>query len=320
MKNVIKQILKTKKDALILIASHINTDPDAVCSSVALAVGLKNLGYTNVKVLLNESGAKFYEKLKTFVTSVETSTDTNLVADLFCVCDLNTLDRLGEFSETFTKANRKIVIDHHSNLQLICSASYSIPELSSTCELVFNILTKLNALDKTSASLIYVGMRADTLDFKVQITKNTLLIASKCLSFNFDANNIINRTELKITDKEFNIFTKAYNKTECENGLKIVVLEEAELLKNNIFVSDAKKKALTLYYSIEGIKVICVLVNCKNKIMGSFRSYSEMDVNELAESLGGGGHKKACGFVNTTLPLEKVISQVKTYYKKNMLL
>jgi len=316
MKQVIKQILETRKNAPILIASHINSDLDAIGSSMGLCAGLKKLGYTNVKVLLNESGKIIFDKTKSFISDIDYSCDKNLPCELFVALDLNSEDRLGEFSETFKNSNRSVLIDHHINPQIKTTATYSIPEYSSTCELVFNILNKLNALDKTSATMLYVGMRADTLDFKVMVTPSTLYAASKCLEFGFDANLVISKTELKNTDAEFNVFTKAYNKTKCEDGLKVVVLEEDDLVKNNISLSVAKKKAIDIYYSIEGIKLLCVIINTKLKRMGSFRSYCDLTVNTLAEELGGGGHAKACGFV-TEQPLNEVVDKVKTYYKKN---
>lgn len=315
MKQVIKQIKQTKKDASILIAGHKNSDPDSVFSCAALYMVLTKLGYTNVTLLLEDSAQKIFNKAD-FLPNIKTSNNTDLNADLFCALDLPTLSRLGIFAETYKRAKHTLAIDHHPGFNLKTDACYSISEYSSTCELIFNIAKKFKALNTSLATALYIGMRSDTVNFRACITPNTLSAAAECLKYGVSEQAVYDQ-ELRLTENEFNVFSGAYAKTKCTNGLKIVVINEDELISNNVPVEMAKVMAIELYHLIDGIKVLAVLIKHKNKITGSFRSYSSINLQKLAASLGGGGHEKACAFESTTLTEPEIIKTIKTYYKEN---
>ncbi len=316
MKKIIKLIKNTKKDSKILICSHINCDFDAFYSSCALAQGLKHLGFTNVTVLLNEASDLIYSKAKYLVKDLKFSDNENQTSDLFFVLDLNDEKRLGKYSKTFYNSKNTAIIDHHINLKLKCDATYSIPEYSSTSELVYNVLNKLKALDKFSATYLYLGIRSDTVNFKALCTPNTLIAASNCIKYGFDMCDVIDKVSLKTPENDFNFITKMYAKTKCENGLKNIVVNEDEMKKYNINKDALKEKIIAICQEIEGIKVLCVMLNIENKIYGSLRSYSEMNIEKLAKSLGGGGHDKASGFENT-LSIDENIKVIKQYYEDN---
>ena len=214
-------------------------------------MALTKLGFTNVTILFDAESKKLFDQA-TFLPQIKTSNQTDLVADLFCALDMPSLNRLGIFSETFKRAKRTLVIDHHPDFSLKANAVYSIPEYSSTCELIFNILNKLKLLDSPIATALYIGMRADTVNFRTLMTPNTMRAAAECLKYNIDE-QVIYDLELRVSDAQFNVFSSAYAKTKCENGLKIVVLNEEELVKNNIPISNAKSMAIEVYKLIDGI-------------------------------------------------------------------
>lgn len=48
---------------------------------------------------------------------------------------------------------------------------------------------------------------------------------------------------------------------------------------------------------LQGVDIACVLMQKGDEVKGSFRTRKEtVDLNALAQKLGGGGHKKASGF------------------------
>lgn len=140
--NDICEILKNTTNR-IYISGHKNPDLDSLCSSSALGLILNTLG-KNAKVLIDD---KNYEELLYFNCSnfIINKIDNNDEDYTFIAVDLNKKERLpNSVIDIYEKSNYKINIDHHigdtTNADYICS----IEDISSTCEIVYNIAKLCN--------------------------------------------------------------------------------------------------------------------------------------------------------------------------------
>ncbi len=87
-------------------------------------------------------------------------------ADLVCCLDFNALDRIEDLATPlrYSKA-KKVMIDHHLNPEKFCDITISRPDSSSTCELLFRVISAIGGTDRikrAGAECIYAGMCTDT--------------------------------------------------------------------------------------------------------------------------------------------------------------
>ena len=289
----------------IVIAGHINPDADSVGSSLALANLIFKTGKIS-KVIMKEYNSKL-KIIPGFDYVYEGDTKT-LAPDLFICVDCGDIDRLGELVELFKSTENTIVIDHHISNNYFGKYNYVKAQVSSTCELVYEIAEKFTGLDKDIASCIYAGMLSDTGGFRYKSTSPyTLEIASKLLTYEIPFTEIYGELMYKKSMAEINAFKYALNNVKIVEDMKLayttITLEER-------MVSDISTKDLDgvseLIMRIRGIEMsVFAYEKEKNQTKISLRS-KEKDVNKIALHFNGGGHKNASGCVCNESPDEAV--------------
>ena len=148
--NEFDSLLKKSKNTLII--PHKNPDGDALGSSLALNFFLIKKGYNSLVISPNEYPS-FLNWLPGQNEIVNFSLNQNKVislidkADLILTLDYNDLSRTGEMESLLTSTKIPIVmIDHHENPKSYASLTFSEPEISSTSEMVYNIISKFKKL------------------------------------------------------------------------------------------------------------------------------------------------------------------------------
>ena len=158
----------------IVLTTHHNPDGDAVGSVLGLYHALKSKGYPLQAVTPNGfpdflswmPGADQvirYSDQKTLAVSTIRNADT-----IICL-DFNSFKRTEEMGDILMNAKgKKILIDHHPSPENQFDMQFSFTEVSSTCELVFEILTSCFADDIVnvdSANCLFIGIMTDTGSF-----------------------------------------------------------------------------------------------------------------------------------------------------------
>lgn len=278
----------------IAIAGHVHPDGDCVGAALALYNYIKN---QNKKIDV------FLERLSSELlclpgVEIIKSKADDFEYDLFIMLDCGDVERIGVVSKLFKKAKKTVCIDHHITSKGVADKNYILPKLSSTCELLFEMMDS-DLIDKDVATCLYTGLIFDTGVFHhASTTRRTMEIAGILMEKGIDFPNIIDRT--------------FYNKTFKQNQILGRCLMESMLLWDGIgIVSYITKKELDFYLIghndlggiidqlrlTDGVKVaILVYENEPHKYKVSLRSTVEdIDVSKVAASFGGGGHKMAAG-------------------------
>lgn len=313
--NELKKIIEElSKEEIILLAGHKNTDYDSICSSLALTIFLNKIGYKAFMLLEENDIPKlnWYGKFDYVVSEFDINNKYN-----FLLLDSNRKSRLGIFEEYFDKANIKINIDHHEDNKNESDYIFVDKEISSTCEIIFNLLNLFkNKIDKDIATLLYAGIVCDTNCFYNRVTSNTMKTCSELLKYNIDSSYIIKSAYKNISMNETKILIDMLNNLKREIFYYIIMDRQNELY-SNVDYSVIFKKCASYIYDIIDIDVLGLfLKELDGSISGLFRSNCDIDVDELATSLGGGGHKKASGFENN-MDIEEILNISKEYIKKN---
>ena len=323
-----KRIISTKKK--IVIIPHRNPDGDALGSALALKHFLEAKKHkvnivspndypTFLKWLPGESDIiKFSKK-----PSIARDKINN--AELIFGLDFNSLSRIQDLSEIVKKTNvDKIMIDHHESPEFFANLNYSDPSMSSTCEMVYNIINASDSklLDKKIACCLYTGIMTDTGSFRYpSTTSKTHQVVSHLLSLGANSSEI----HQKIFDSSSMSRIKLLG-ISLSNLVKIPDLPVVyiTLSKQELVLCDFKKgdtEGFVNYgLSLKGVNFSCMMIENENegKIKMSFRSQGDFSVDNFARNyFNGGGHLNAAGGVSTE-SLDKTIIRFKNALKNHI--
>ncbi|MGP1612396.1 MAG: DHH family phosphoesterase [Catonella sp.] len=303
-------ILELVKDAeTIAVTGHNNPDGDCIGSTLAIYNYLTKMG-KKVDVYLEPIGKEFNELPGSEVIKNEPE-DT--VYDVFFMLDLGDVDRIGVVSELFSKAKKTVCIDHHITSKGVADENFIITSLSSTCELVFEMMD-LDLIDKDVAACLYTGIIHDTGVFHHGCTsKRTMQIAGELMDKGIDFGHII--------DHNF------YSKTYKQNQVLGRCLMESMILWDGVgVVSYLTRKEMDFYMIdsndaggiidqlrlTEGVKVAILIKEQEPHLFKvSMRStVTDIDVSKVAAFFGGGGHKMAAGCTISSGTVHDVINNI----------
>ncbi len=181
------------------IAGHVR--PDGDCAGSTLAV------YNYIRTYYPKTDVRLYlepiPNIFKFLQNAEEirneCTDTENF-DLFIVLDCGDKMRLGSAAKYFESAGHTLCIDHHVSNQAFADDNYILPDASSTCELVFDLMDK-DKITKEIAECLYTGMVHDTGVFKYSCTSpKTMRAAAVLMEKGIDFPKIVDET----------FFTKTY--------------------------------------------------------------------------------------------------------------
>ena len=292
-KNLIK-VCKSAKN--VAISGHINPDYDALGSCLSLQ---KILEQNNIRadIILEKPLENFYEYLDknyNFIVQPNKKYDVLITVDTaeLKLIPENVLDIRENAKVTFN-------IDHHQSNKNYAKFNYVEGETSSACEVLFYLFKKYFVLDKELASLLYIGIYADTGGFVYSNTKaKTFNCLAELISTGINADALLLQFFRGKTLIEFEITRRAFNSVQFyfDNKIAVSVLRYKDFQENNASLNDGKF-IISYLQTIKGVQVaICVSEPQQNDFHVSLRTASDnVNVSEIAESFGGGGHIKASG-------------------------
>lgn len=305
---LMKAIQQSKR---IVVCAHRGPDGDAVGSSLGWAEYLKSLG-KQVTVVLpnpfpdflrwlpNSHLIHFYARHEAAATQIINEADL-----IFCL-DFNGLSRLQEMEGAVARAKAdRILIDHHLNPDRnIAKLVISHPQMSSTSELVFQLILQLGGFEdmtQSMATCIYTGMMTDTGGFTYNSNDPAIYeIISMLLTKNIDKD--------KIYRNVFNVYSAdrirltgyiLYEKLNfyANNRASVFTLTRDEMKRFNFIRGDAEG-LVNMPLQVKGMRLSISLREDTERdvIRVSLRSVDDFPCNKMAaEFFNGGGHLNASG-------------------------
>ena len=289
----IEELLQGAKK--VALSGHIRPDGDCVGSVMSVYQYIKkNMPEIEVKAFLETPSSVF--ACIEGVEDIDSSMDTMEEYDIFIAMDC-TADRLGNAQKIFDRAKTKINIDHHVSNQGCGDINIVIPDASSTCEVVYELLDS-QKLDVEIAKTIYIGMIHDTGVFKYSNTSpKTLQIAANLIAYGFDFPKIIDET--------------FYEKTYVQTLVCAKAVSESVRFMDGKCIFSVVDKAMMQFFGV-GPKDLDGVINQLRIVKGvecaifmyqigdmeykvSMRSNGLVNVSIIASLFGGGGHVRAAG-------------------------
>lgn len=282
----------------VLVVSHYSPDGDAFGSAGALALGLRSLG--KKVVLLNQDGPQkhfeFIPGVAEHVTTIPKQT-----FDLLVVCDCGDFMRVGDGLLPALREFPKIVnIDHHASNDFFGHLNFVAPQLSSTSEIIFGLLSELRvALTKDIARALFAGISFDTGSFRHSCTSPaTFRIAGELIAAGASPNEISRALFDDISFSALKLQGEALSKLQLHADGKVAeVMVTAEMSGRYGAAPDEVKALVSIALSIKGVCVSVYIREDSPLWRISLRSVdAKYDVAKIAEEFGGGGHRQAAAF------------------------
>lgn len=149
----------------VLITSHRNADPDALCSAFAIESLIHSLFPEVVTIVSLDGVSNVSQKIiQEYNLEVESLRDSAI--DGIIIVDANTAEQVGAVKEEVSWKNPVLIIDHHIFQQRTLKfAQFTIidEEAIATTELIFEIFQALNVRPSLeTACLLFLGLLFDS--------------------------------------------------------------------------------------------------------------------------------------------------------------
>lgn len=306
---------KLKGVKTVAISGHIRPDGDCVGSTLAVYNYITTY-YPQIRVeLFLESIPDVFLFLKN-ADKIQHDYEDDKVFDLFVVLDCGDEGRLGPFVKYYNSAKHTLCIDHHISNQAFAEDNYIIPDASSTCELVFTMLDT-DKITKEIAECLYTGMVHDTGVFQFSCTSaQTMNNAGILMEKGIDYPKIVTDTYYLKTYDQNRIMGYALLNSKLYLDGKVIL---TYLTKENMEEFHCTPKGLDGIVNqlrvTKGIEVAVLLYELEDgSFKASFRVTGDVNVAEIAQTFGGGGHVKAAGcniFGEIDVVIDRVLEEIK---------
>ena len=323
----IKNLISATKN--IVIIPHKNPDGDAIGSCVGLGIFLKKLNH-KVDIISPNKFPDFLRWMDSnneiiIFSENENCLDKIINADIIFTLDFNNLVRISTMKEHVEKSNAKIImIDHHENPADYADFMYSVPKMSSTCEMIFHFINKLgykNLIDSSISSCIYAGIMTDTGSFKFPSTTHvTHEVVSTLLKTGISHSEIHNQVYDNNRLERIKLLSFALEKIKVIENLNTCYITLSQKELNKFSYKKGDTEGIVNYgLSIKNIKFAAIFTENSNEniIKISLRSRGSFDVNKFSkEVFGGGGHKNAAGAISKkslTKTIKYFLEKLKNY-------
>lgn len=237
---------------------------------------------------------------------------------IFCL-DFNDYNRTKHLEAALTEATQpKILIDHHLFPKPYWDYGMSIPEKSSTCEMVYDFINLFgdNALINTDiAECLYTGVMTDTGSFRFPVTSASVhMMVANLLTHGLDHTKVHEHIYDSWSENRMRFL--GYVLTEKmevfpEYNAALISLSRKDMGTYGIQSGDTE--GLVNYpLSIANIRFATLITERNDEVKMSFRSKGGFDVSSFARQyFDGGGHFNASGGRTKTSFKETI-----TYFKK----
>lgn len=311
---------------------HQKPDADAMGSSLALTLFLQRLGHT-VTVVSPTNWAKWLDWMpgcqavldyENAAGRPKAEAALDAAEWLFCL-DFNIFHRTKSLAPKLAAINcTKILIDHHREPDEP-SFNYGISDTakSSTSEMIYDFIKASGHdqyLDEAIAECIYAGVVSDTGSFRFPSASAAvhLLVAdlkARGLRHSKVHENLFDNfleNKLRFTGNVL------LNRMEVfyEYNTVLITIPKSDLLKYYIKTGDTEG-LVNFPQSIQGIKLVALVIDRDEERKWSFRSKGDFDCNTFARTyFEGGGHYNAAGGRSSD-SLEVTVQKFKQAMKEN---
>ena len=311
----IAALMREKDD--FIITAHVNPDPDALGSEIALYLLLKKL-CRQARVINASAVPRIYtfidgrNIIETYDPSVHDGPISS--AGALFILDAASYERVGPHGSILEASHAAtICIDHHMGTDGCGDINLIDPRASSVGEIIFELCECCSfEIDGEIARSLYLAILADTRSFQFNNTApGTHRAAARLLELGVNPEDMYEALYERNTMGEALLLGLALKGLTIECGGRMAWMKVTRAMQQSVgATANNSDYFLNFLRSIEGVDVMLLFRDIgggKTKV--SLRGKRGMDVNSIARAFGGGGHLQASG-ISLHEPLDEVVEKV----------
>lgn len=287
----------------VIVMGHKISDPDSFGACMGIyraAVALEKKAHivindvsTSIKPLYDEIAQSSVYGKDIFLTSGE-ALDYISDSAMVVVVDTNK-PQMTECPELLKRSKTIAVLDHHRQSSTVIDnavLSYIEPYSSSTCEMVAEVLQYIVddiKVPSIEADCLYAGIMIDTRNFKNRTGVRTFEAAAYLRRCGADITRV--RKMFRDDMESYRAKAEAMRMAEVYREQYAIAECPSDIASPTVLAAQTANELL----DINGIKASFVLTVYNGRIFLSARSIDEVNVQIIAEKLGGGGHINSAG-------------------------
>lgn len=303
MKSLKQCLLDIQNSNRIAIITHTMPDADALASAVALKKLIKlNLLEENEQKQIDifVDADEINEVNSAIIKGVETNIQNCETYDLAISVDCASLARMGKYAELYSNTPKTVNIDHHMTNEQFGQNNLILPRTSSTCEALY-ILAKIKDfhISDDVCNLIYSGIITDTNNLTHgTITVQTHKIITEMVERNINIEALNDHFFKNNTKSKAYLLKQALSSLTFFAGDRIAFMK---LTKQDLAECDATNEdtmgIVNHGIEIKGVDIAIIAIKQEdNSYYVSLRSKGSVNVANVAQQLGGGGHEHMAAF------------------------
>lgn len=287
----------------VIVMGHKISDPDSFGACMGIyraAVALEKKAHivindvsTSIKPLYDEIAQSSVYGKDIFLTSGE-ALDYISDSAMVVVVDTNK-PQMTECPELLKRSKTIAVLDHHRQSSTVIDnavLSYIEPYSSSTCEMVAEVLQYIVddiKVPSIEADCLYAGIMIDTRNFMNRTGVRTFEAAAYLRRCGADITRV--RKMFQDDMESYRAKAEAMRMAEVYREQYAIAECPSDIASPTVLAAQTANELL----DINGIKASFVLTVYNGRIFLSARSIDEVNVQIIAEKLGGGGHINSAG-------------------------
>lgn len=287
-----------------IISSHESPDADGIGAEYALGMALTSLG-GQVKIVNADrysSAYSFIDPAGIIGNLADTPPDdADIARSTAILVDTSDLMYSGDIADRIlARARDTIIIDHHQVKGSAFTSICSMPSFSSTCEIVYRILLELGCnISADMATALYAGIVFDTGSFAYsRTTEGTFEAALDLVRKGANPSGIhgllyeSDSVSVLLLRREVLATLELHH----DNRIAMQTLTRSMLASTGSSYQEADG-FINIPLQAAAVEVsVLFKENDAGILRCSLRSKGAVDVAQIAQTFGGGGHKTAAGF------------------------
>ena len=303
LREVLKHIEQRKT---FVLTSHARPDGDAIGSALACGEILRSLG-KRAEVVMHDPVPRIYQPLP-FADRIVHADRVNgdYDAAILLECDSIQRTRLEGLEQKFL-----ISIDHHLSGRPFANVNWIDPSAVATAEMVFRLANEAGVkITPEIATCLYTAVMTDTGSFMFEGTnEHTFCLARELVVAGADPAHCARNIYFGHSTEKMRLLGAALSNLHREGSLAWIWVTREQMEKAEAKEEDCE--GLVNYaLSIQDVEVAVFFREMPDKrYRVSLRSKGHVNVSQVAEEFGGGGHACASG-CSVDGPLSIAVAQV----------
>lgn len=279
-----------------LVTAHRNPEADALGSSLALAYLLRQIGKQATVVTIDP-----VPRVLNFLPHVGIHRRIERLdepPEVLCVLDCGDAERTGLFMPGTRAAKTVVNIDHHITNRMFGDVNWVVAEAAATAELIYDLHAALKqTVGRDAAVCLYTALASETGNFGYSNTSPKVFrVAADLVELGVDPWQVAQHLR-ENTPQRLKLMGEVLGTMDRAEAGRIawVSVTQAMFARTGTTAEDTED-FVNLPRSLPNVEVAVLFREVDARTCKvSLRARNAVDVAEIAERFGGGGHKKAAG-------------------------